>query len=438
MPNTKGMEIDPATLLQLGITAAKHGDKDQARTILLQVLELDDRNKKAWLWLSDVIQDPREKAICLENVLTLDPINAAAHYGLQKLNIQYPGIFDPHPEDVTPKEQPEPLFRMLEEDKLEAPPANELPPQKAGAGRPGVKTCIHCGAPNPGWRKLCSVCNKPVDGGADLAGDWKIPPEPEEENEPGEVSFETEFDSRPLGILTLGAAWIAAISLNKRGAYEYEVFSPSAGRTITGIVIGVVAIPSLVIFMAGLLLTSSRAANTMDMITSLATTPFLLIAWSLAGAVGAIVHFYSWSAINYVIAWVLGGKGSFLVHSQLLSIAFSAGSLAGSILMAINGSLVAVLVELAPENMIIRIILLSAFLTIVLNLLVSIYSSIMQAQALSVAHRFSWGTGIGTMFLSSLIFGLLAVLFIFFILSLTNFTLGNLINGSDLFLTPIP
>jgi hypothetical protein len=74
-----------STLLRQGIDAARRGERAEARKVLLHILELDDRNKTAWLWLSGVMVDIDDQILCLENVLTIDPENATAVEGLTKL-----------------------------------------------------------------------------------------------------------------------------------------------------------------------------------------------------------------------------------------------------------------------------------------------------------------------------------------------------------------
>jgi DNA-directed RNA polymerase subunit RPC12/RpoP len=72
-------------LLVRGIAAAKAKDKEQARFYLEWVLRTDaDRQQKikAWLWLSEVSEDPVEKRDCLENVLAHEPTNPLARRGM--------------------------------------------------------------------------------------------------------------------------------------------------------------------------------------------------------------------------------------------------------------------------------------------------------------------------------------------------------------------
>lgn len=74
------------TLLKQGIAAAKAGKVEQARALLMQVVEQDEENEYAWLWLSAVVESDEDRRICLENVLTLNPNNTAARKGMEKLN----------------------------------------------------------------------------------------------------------------------------------------------------------------------------------------------------------------------------------------------------------------------------------------------------------------------------------------------------------------
>lgn len=73
-----------ATLDQ-AILAAKEGRKAEARRLLETVLDADERNEQAWLWLSGLVDSDEERSICLENVLTINPHNEAARKGLRAL-----------------------------------------------------------------------------------------------------------------------------------------------------------------------------------------------------------------------------------------------------------------------------------------------------------------------------------------------------------------
>ncbi len=74
-----------ARLLRDGVQAARKGQKEHARNLLFQVVEYDERNEKAWLWLSGVVETDEERVVCLENVLAINPDNGPAQKGLYKL-----------------------------------------------------------------------------------------------------------------------------------------------------------------------------------------------------------------------------------------------------------------------------------------------------------------------------------------------------------------
>ncbi|MBN1979216.1 MAG: hypothetical protein JW918_17605 [Anaerolineae bacterium] len=68
--------------LREGIAAAKAGQDERARELLIRVVACDERNAQAWLWLSGVAESLEDRKACLENVIEIDPDNAAAHKGL--------------------------------------------------------------------------------------------------------------------------------------------------------------------------------------------------------------------------------------------------------------------------------------------------------------------------------------------------------------------
>jgi predicted RNA-binding Zn-ribbon protein involved in translation (DUF1610 family) len=132
-------------LLVRGIAAAKAHDKDQARFYLEWVLRTDaDRQQKikAWLWLSEVSDDPAEKRDCLENILAREPTNPLARRGLAILR----GQLDPA-EIIDPNRQ--------------SPALPDASPQPAQAKR---FICPGCGGKMTftpdGGSLTCSYCNR--------------------------------------------------------------------------------------------------------------------------------------------------------------------------------------------------------------------------------------------------------------------------------------
>ena len=62
------------------------GRKDEAMTLLLRVAELDERNERAWLLLSQTVDTDEEKRTCLDNVIIINPDNQAARQMLDDLD----------------------------------------------------------------------------------------------------------------------------------------------------------------------------------------------------------------------------------------------------------------------------------------------------------------------------------------------------------------
>ncbi|HDD25451.1 MAG TPA: tetratricopeptide repeat protein [Chloroflexi bacterium] len=73
------------TWLRQGIAAARAGQQAQAREMLMQVIEIDEENLLAWLWLSGVVDSLEDQEVCLENVLTLQPDHEMARRGLDQI-----------------------------------------------------------------------------------------------------------------------------------------------------------------------------------------------------------------------------------------------------------------------------------------------------------------------------------------------------------------
>jgi len=84
-----------ATLLEQGIIAAKNGQQAQARALFQQVLLADDRNERAWLWMSEVADSPIERIACIERALAINPDNKTTQLALATLKAQLPAQIEP-------------------------------------------------------------------------------------------------------------------------------------------------------------------------------------------------------------------------------------------------------------------------------------------------------------------------------------------------------
>ena len=72
---------DEAMFLE-AVSAARQGQRRRAQDLLTRLIRGDEQRADYWLWLSAVVDTPREQAYCLENALRLEPENQSALRGL--------------------------------------------------------------------------------------------------------------------------------------------------------------------------------------------------------------------------------------------------------------------------------------------------------------------------------------------------------------------
>jgi len=120
--------MDITATLNQAILAVKAGRKAEARRLLESVLNADERNEQAWLWLSGVLDDVEDRTICLENVLTINPGNQAARQGLAALRAT-PETGRPAPPGApTAAREPSPMAGEPQS------PAPQAPARRASSG----------------------------------------------------------------------------------------------------------------------------------------------------------------------------------------------------------------------------------------------------------------------------------------------------------------
>lgn len=81
-PNETNLE----NLMQLGINAARNNNRQAAKGIFQQVLNVDKRNERAWLWLAAVEDDQTERRRILQTVLSINPENQKARELLEAMD----------------------------------------------------------------------------------------------------------------------------------------------------------------------------------------------------------------------------------------------------------------------------------------------------------------------------------------------------------------
>jgi tetratricopeptide (TPR) repeat protein len=170
------VESRPAYLLRQGIAAAKTGQKETARNLLTRVVEQDERNLTAWLWLADAVDSLDDKQVCLENVLTLDPENQAARQGLEWVHKQRaaqsvympPLISDMPASSATSLTPAQAILRPRapETEPLVARPQvsriSESPDAWVEAGLPPSQDMVNAAANEFADETLCPYCASPT------------------------------------------------------------------------------------------------------------------------------------------------------------------------------------------------------------------------------------------------------------------------------------
>ena len=148
--------MDLQEKLNQGIAAAEAGRKAEARVLLTEVVQADESQIEAWLWLSQVVDSLEEQTLCLENVLTLDPDNEFARQQLAQVKerqeklfapVYAPGEEEPPPQVVPPPEPPM---------EIKA----EYPHKEDEFDNPWL--CPYCTAPTRPDDQRCPACHKPL------------------------------------------------------------------------------------------------------------------------------------------------------------------------------------------------------------------------------------------------------------------------------------
>lgn len=147
-------------LLKTAIQTAKAGEREQAHQLLLQIIKQDEKNEIAWLWLSGVVKAKKDRQICLENVLAINPENAMAMKGLKKLGAPIPQL----PPLPSPIEEKEEIWDEPQYD-LEVPEANDPHASKFQDVWSGsANICAYCAYPVERSDRKCPKCKRRMVG----------------------------------------------------------------------------------------------------------------------------------------------------------------------------------------------------------------------------------------------------------------------------------
>ncbi|MDQ7025871.1 MAG: hypothetical protein Q9P44_09960 [Anaerolineae bacterium] len=72
-------------LYHMAVEALKNGQKQPARMMFQQILQVDKRNTRAMMWLAKIAPSLPERAKWLKRVLKIDPKNKDAKKALSKI-----------------------------------------------------------------------------------------------------------------------------------------------------------------------------------------------------------------------------------------------------------------------------------------------------------------------------------------------------------------
>jgi hypothetical protein len=73
-------------MFKQAVAAYKAGRRDEARTLLMEIVAEHEHHEQAWLLLSGLVDTLEEQQICLENAVALNPGNDSARKGLETVN----------------------------------------------------------------------------------------------------------------------------------------------------------------------------------------------------------------------------------------------------------------------------------------------------------------------------------------------------------------
>ena len=102
------------TILQLGIEAAREGNREEARNLFGLLTRQEPDNAQAWLWLAGVADGPEQRRAALERAVELDPTNEMAVKGLQAMGVHPTAKLD---ETVVPSTPAASAFAAAEPER---------------------------------------------------------------------------------------------------------------------------------------------------------------------------------------------------------------------------------------------------------------------------------------------------------------------------------
>jgi len=283
-------------LLQRGIELARAGQREQARTTLLQVVEADETNELGWLWLSGVMDTPEDIRVCLENVLEINPENQQAQQGIEWLNAHY-GI----PMASEPEPEPEPIAAVHAPATPAAPVAVPVAPPILDT--PVVEPenpCPYCGAPTTFGQRNCLRCRNSL----------MIRGEPREKRSVW-LSILAGLRLLDASLTALSACAVLALAVAAYQATQVIAAVPGVARANPAIIIATIGV--LIMIWAGLSFSIGRG-----LLRRVRWAYYATIILAVLGLIAALIQFVGGQAALAVLNTTAAQSGGPPVTPELV------------------------------------------------------------------------------------------------------------------------
>jgi len=338
--------MDPETqqLLDDGIAALRIGNREEARRKLMQIINADERNEFAWLYLSEAVESDEDRQICLENVLTINPANERAETELKALQDK------------------------MAQEQIEA----------------GDLVCPTCGATNPPGSQRCLGCYADFDQVIPAVPPPAMPAE-YRSTEEAMVSEPPPREVQHKSFMEMLDTWAEMLALPSQARLDDEHPYARWGLTIPGVLLasGITSFFVSLINVGTNLLLPGGASDPTQLVP-------IVCGGAVVGAAAGLLSFLIYSGLYYLVARILQGTGEFVVQSYLLSLVYGPFSLVFGIL--------------SPLMLLSTINPILGFIPVVIIIPVAILMLIVSVRALKSAHGYGTGAALGTLFLPGIVF----------------------------------
>jgi hypothetical protein len=169
--------VDADATFKRAVMAYKAGRKDEARTLLMEIVAEHEHHEQAWLLLSGLVDTLEEQQICLENVVALNPGNESARKGLETVRQKITARDQRAPGFTAPAspQPPDPFGAAPDDGGFGEPPPWSPPSQQQSAPNSTFDWGAFDSSPQP----PDPFGSTPVDGGFDELPPWSPPSQPQ-------------------------------------------------------------------------------------------------------------------------------------------------------------------------------------------------------------------------------------------------------------------